>query len=118
MTVLFPRKAGLAALLGAALITAGGCISLPDNVLPAGTPFVLSGTMVVVDRAGPCPVWEGENGVTYHLFQGIQLDNESFDRITVPGVTSRLVIATRSDLRLDCRVGTIVEVRDVLEIIE
>ncbi|RJP42515.1 MAG: hypothetical protein C4547_00280 [Phycisphaerales bacterium] len=115
---MFGRKPLCIALCMAAVGAAAGCISLPDNVLPVGTPFVLSGTTAVLNRGGPCPVWEGENGVTYHLFQGIQLDNESFDRITRPGVTSRLVIATRSDLVLECRVGTIVEVRDVLEIVE
>ena len=52
------------------------------------------------------------------MFQSPALDNESFDRITTPGVTSRLEIATRDDLEVACLIGTVVEVQDVLEIVE
>jgi hypothetical protein len=95
-----------------------GCIDLPDTsqLLPVGTPFVVRGTMTVVERQGPCLVWIGENGVQYHLFQSPLLANEAFDRINTPGVISRLVVATRSDLVFGCQIGTVVEVRDVLEI--
>lgn len=103
-------------------IAAGGCITvdIPEEVslLSAGSPFVVSGTAALIDNEGPCLVWIGENGITYHLFQDPLVDNETFDRITTPGVTSRLEIATRTDLELACQIGTIVEVQDVLEIVE
>ncbi|MBU0718763.1 MAG: hypothetical protein KJ749_10980 [Planctomycetes bacterium] len=99
-----------------------GCISveLPAelSLTAQGVSFVVSGTAAVVDSEGPCLVWMGENGRTYHLFQSPGLDNESFDRVTTPGVTSRLEIATRDDLEVACMIGTVVEVQDVLEIVE
>jgi len=91
---------------------------LPDAFVTAGSPFVVRGTATVVDNEGPCLAWIGENGVTYHLFQDPRVDNETFDRVTTPGVTSRLQIAVRTDLMLACRIGTIVEVRNVLEVVE
>ena len=98
------------------------CVDLGEAqqaLLPGGAPFVVRGTATIVEVSGaPCLVWIGENGVTYHLFQDPLLDNESFDRITTPDTTSRLVIATRSDLVVACQVGTVVEVQEVLEIIE
>lgn len=104
-------------ILGFSILAAGCGLSLAEaDLLPRGTPFVLRGTAAVVDSGGPCLIWRGENGQTYHLFQHPTLDNETFDQITIPGVTSRLVIATRTDLTLDCRTGVIVEVQDVLDI--
>ena len=103
-------------------VTIGGCISveLPEelSLTAEGASFVVSGTAAIVDVEGPCLVWVGENGGTYHLFQSPGLDNESFDRITTPGVTSRLEIATRDDLEVACLIGAVVEVQDVLEIVE
>lgn len=89
-------------------------ISLSDR----GTPFVVKGTAAVIDNEGPCLIWRGDNGETYHLFQDPTLENEAFDQIIDPGVTSHLVLVTRSDLTLDCQIGLIVEVRDVLEVVE
>lgn len=107
--------------LTVALLLAG-CIniSLPgeETLFVKGEPFVARGTMAVADVGGPCPVWIGQNGITYHLFQGVYLDNDDFDRVTTPGVTSRLELATRGDLKVDCAIGTIVEVLSVLEIVE
>jgi hypothetical protein len=60
----------------------------------------------------------GENGTTYHLFQGADVSSEDFDRVTVPGTISRLVIAPRDDLEVAWQTGTIVEVRRVLEILD
>ncbi len=93
-------------------------IDLPENIdlLAVGTPFVLSGTAALIDNNGPCLVWLGENGITYHLFQDARLDNDLFDEVTEPGTTSRLEIVTRSDLEVVCQVGDVVEVRDVLDI--
>lgn len=109
---------GLAAALGAA----GGCGSLEDltgTVLVRGEPFVVSGTFAIIDRNGRnCPVWYGDNGVSYHLFQSPRVPNDDFDRATVPGVRSRLEIAPRNDLFLDCQVGTIVEVQRVLQVVD
>jgi hypothetical protein len=85
-------------------------------LLAEGTPFVLRGTAAVIDNGGPCPIWRGDNGETYHLFQAPTLENDAYDEVTQPGVTSRLVLVTRSDLTLDCQVGIIVQVRDVLDV--
>lgn len=94
-----------------------GCLS-QNTLFVRGEPFIISGTADVVDRNGACAVWYGENGVTYHLFQGPRVQNADFDRVTTPGVRSRLEIATRSDLVVTCEYGTIVEVERVLEIME
>ena len=101
------------------LLSGAGCIDLSaDSLLPVGTPFVVSGTAALVDSNGPCLVWLGENGITYHLFQDVRLPNETFDQITTPGVTSRLELAVRTDLQVACQVGSTAEVQDVLEIVE
>jgi hypothetical protein len=110
-------KCCLIALVGAAMLASSGCGLLPEDLLTAGTPFVVTGTAAIVDLdGGPCRIWEAENGETYHLYQGTALGNDAFDEIIVPGATSRLIIAHRSDLPLDCQFGTIVEVREVLEV--
>lgn len=89
-----------------------------NTLFVKGEGFVLRGTATILDRGGPCLVWVGENGVTYHLFQGTGVTNEDYDRVATPGVTSRLQLATRSDLEVVCEVGTIVEVERVLEIVD
>jgi hypothetical protein len=102
-------------------VSSFGCIQLPEEVtlFPTGEPFVVMGTSTLIEtEQGPCPAWIGENGVVYHLFQDRRVENDTFDLITTPGVTSRLEIATRTDLVLDCAQGTTVEVRYVLEVIE
>lgn len=104
------------AVVSALLAGAGGCVEF--SVGAAGVPFVVQGTATVIEFRGPCAVWVGDNGLTYHLFQSRFLDNELFDRVTTPGTTSRLVIATRTDLEVSCQTGTIVEVQDVLEILD
>lgn len=99
----------------------GGCPSLSDatsSLFVRGEPFVISGTAGVINNNGPCKVWYGDNGISYHLFQGARVLNEDFDRANVPGVRSRLEIATRNDLTLTCKVGTIVEVQRVLEVVD
>jgi hypothetical protein len=76
---------------------AGGCLNLnTGSLLSVGTPFVVQGTMTVAN--GGCLVWEGNNGESFYLYQDPLLDNNLFDQINAPGVTSRLVIVTRSDL--------------------
>lgn len=114
------RRASVMVLLAAAWL--GGCsfnFDLgSDTLFPTGTTFVVSGTAdVIPSDSGACKIWLGENGVIYHLFQTPRVANEDFDRITTSGVTSRLELATRSDLVVDCRVGTIVQVEDILEIV-
>ncbi len=108
--------------LGLAVFLAPGCIdiSVPiaPTLFPTGTSFVVRGTMTVEDRDGPCLVWVGNNGVKYHLFQDPRVSNEAYDSVATPGTTSRLVLATRDDLVVDCQVGSIVEVQDILEIVE
>ena len=103
----------IAATLGCSRIRA-----TPLNFLTSGAPFIVSGTTAVIDNNGPCLVWMGDNGEVFHLFQGLGLDNETFDRVTTPGTRSRLQLGRRNDLTVSCQVGTIVEIQDVLEIIE
>jgi hypothetical protein len=112
--------AGSCVCLAAAGVPACFDISIPiaPTLFPTGTSFVVRGTAAVVDQGGPCLVWFGENGVTYHLFQDPRVPNEDFDRVARPGTTSRLVLATRQDLTVTCEVGTIVEVQDILEVAE
>ena len=95
-----------------------GCIDLgTSGLLPVGTSFVVRGTMTVPEGDG-CPVWAGENGQNYYLYQGTLLDNALFDRISTPGVTSRLVISTRGDLTSPCKVDQVAQVTEVLEIVQ
>ncbi len=89
-----------------------------SSLFSTGASFVVSGTAdTIASEGGACLVWLGDNGVTYHLFQTSRIENEDFDRITTPGVSSRLEIAPRTDLVVDCQMGTIVEVQDILEIV-
>jgi hypothetical protein len=99
---------------------ASGCSDFLGLANLTATPFILSGTMAVEDRGGPCPAWLGENGVKYYLFQGDRLTNDEFDRIRVDGVTSRLEIKVRTDLVVECASprAEIVEVQRVLEILD
>ncbi len=102
-------------------VLAGCTIQIPsaESLFPVGTPFVLSGTSTISSTfSGPCPVWIGDNGITYYLFQDAKLDNTLFDRVTTPGVTSRLKLVVRTDLEASCHNGPFVEVLDVLEIVE
>ncbi len=97
-----------------ALVAAGCNLPSAETLLPVGTPFTVRGTLTLQDSG--CPVWAADNGVTYFLYQDPLLDNASFDQVTTPGVTSRLVVATRSDLTSPCKNATVVEVKNVLEI--
>lgn len=108
----------LTSLCGLAGATA--CINLPDTtaLLPVGTPFVVRGTMTLQDDRRPCPVWLAENGTQYYLYQDALLDNSTYDRVVTPGATSRLVLATRSDLAVPCDGAVAAEVQNVLEIVE
>ena len=102
-------------------LLAGCTIQIPsaESLFSVGTPFVLSGTATISNTPSePCAVWIGDNGITYYLFQDAKLANELFDRITTPGVTSRLKLVTRTDLEASCHDGPFVEVLDVLEIVE
>lgn len=92
---------------------------LPDgsDILTSTNPFVMKGTAAIIDNGGPCLVWQGENGITYHLLQEVNVDNDAFDQATTPGVTSRLQLRPRNDVPITCQIGTIVEVIRVLEII-
>lgn len=102
------------------LMGATSCITadLPEEItlLPVETVFVMKGTSAIVDNDGPCLVWYGQNGLTYHLFQSPRVDNATYDRVVTPGVTSRLELAKRNDLHVACELGSILEVQNVLEI--
>lgn len=114
---MFLRKAALLAVLLASLSPACS-VQLP-SVLSSGSPFIVKGTFEARDvfGRGSCPVWVAETGILYHLFQDEAVSNADFDRITTPGVTSRLRIATRGDLVVACQIGTSVVVQSVLEIV-
>lgn len=119
--IVIRKLVGIPALCGV-LLVATSCITvnLPEEIslLPVETGFVLKGTSAVVDNGGPCLVWFGQNGLTYHLFQNPRVDNATFDRVVTPGVTSRLELAKRNDLHVTCELGSILEVQNVLEIEE
>ena len=106
--------------LTVSLLAFPGCfdVNLFDDMslLPTQATFVLTGTATLLDNDGPCLAWVGENGVTYHLFQNARIENDVFDRITTPGVTSRIEITTRNDIPLECATGQVAEVQRVLEI--
>ncbi len=112
----------LIAWLAAIWLGTGACtVNIPGNnttLFATGESYIVKGTATVVDDNGPCPVWIGQNGITYQLFQGGRLENADFDRITTQGVTSRLEIVTRSDIAVACQAGQVVEVQRVLEIVE
>jgi hypothetical protein len=108
---------GAAVLTAAALSACDVAVDLgADSLFPTGTSFVVRGTADVFEGNGSCPIWIGENGVIYHLFQNPRVPNEEFDRVITPGTTSRLELAVRTDLVVTCQVGTIAEVEDILEI--
>jgi len=113
------RKVMLSSVCALFSLVFGGCIDLGGaaDLLPVGTPFVVRGTMTVGGNE-TCLRWQADNGVTYSLYQDALLDNTVFDRITTPGVTSRLVVATRSDLPAPCTVDRVVQVQEALEIVE
>lgn len=116
------KRIGLLALPPMMVLGLAACIDVAipgeGSLFVTGEPFVLGGTAAIVDCDGPRLVWYGDNGITYHLFQGTRLTNDEFDRVTTAGVSSRLEIATRQDLVVSCQIGTIVEVQRVLEIVE
>jgi hypothetical protein len=116
-------KSWILALAGgiAAAAALSGCGALEDltqGVIVRGEPFIISGTSGVYEyEGGICRVWYADNGASYHLFQGARVTNDEFDRVTTPGVRSRLEIAPRNDLYLKCARGQLVEVQLVLEIV-
>lgn len=99
-----------------------GCIDFGLSfgpLFPIGQPFVIKGVAEEIDTDSSLRlIWRGDNGITYHLFQSSLVPNGDFDKATTPGVTSRLLVVTRDDLAVDPKVGTIVEVRRILEIVE
>jgi hypothetical protein len=98
------------------LLLLQGCDA--SALLVVGTPFAVQGTMTVSNRDAACLIWMGDNGETFYLYQDPLLDNSTFDQITTPGVTSRLVVVTRSDLTSPCTVDEVVQVEEVLEIVQ
>lgn len=94
-------------------------VSLPDPLFSERS-FIVKGTFENRELpwgAGTVGVWVDQTGVVYHLFQGEEIANEDFDRITTPGVTSRLQLTPRADLQVGNQIGTKVVVDEVLEIV-
>jgi len=118
-----PQRAvvfGLA--VAAVVLSAASCITLDipsgGSLFPAAS-FIVSGVMEEVDPERPqCSRFQGDNGTTYHLFQGPRLTNDEFDQLFEEGARVRLEIEIRTDLELfPCAVGKTVEVVEVLEFI-
>ena len=109
-------------LLAAALPLCGCTIQVPTpeegiTLIPPG-PFVIRGRTEEARVANSdCLVFRAESGVDYILSQAPRLPNEVFDEVTTVGASSRLVVEARSDIAVDCRGVTVVEVRDILELI-
>ena len=83
--------------------------------------LVVTGTMVDAGLLTPCPVFEAENGLFYHLLQGRELSDVQFARITRLGTTSSLEVRLRRDVDLRCQVDDafdVLEVADVLLVSE
>ena len=116
-----PRPAVLLAAVGIVCLAAA-CINVDipsgGSLFPAPS-FILSGVMRDVDVNRPqCSKFQGDNGVTYHLYQGPRLTNDEFDQLFEEGARVRLEIEIRDDLELfPCLAGKTVEVIEVLEFI-
>jgi hypothetical protein len=103
---------GLLAIAGCGLADGGG-----GGALFGSDGFIIRGTMTVVSENGVCPVFQADDGFSYQLRQGTGLSNEEYDAVTEIGAISRLEVTLREDLRTACRVGTVVVVLNVLELI-
>ena len=106
---------GFLAIAGCGLDLGGG--SGGGGGLFGPDPFIIRGTMTVVQENGLCPVFEADDGFSYRLRQGTNLPNEDFDAVTEIGAVSRLEVVVRDDLPVACGFGTVVVVREVLELI-
>ena len=118
-----PRRAptvasvvGLALIAGAPL-TGCGDAGLGGLFGAGGGQLIIRGTMTVVENEGVCPVFQADDGFSYHLRQGTNLANDLFDAVTQIGAVSRLSVSVRNDLPVACQFGTVVVVVDVLELI-
>ena len=80
--------------------------------------FVIAGTMVEADSLRPCPVFQAENGVQYHLFQGDALSDSQFQSIATLGAMSTLEVVLRRDLDLRCQVDDVLEVLEVTAVLQ
>jgi hypothetical protein len=113
-----------------AIFATAGCGSDPASLLrlliPAAAEAASAGDFVdqgafelrplSLFSSETCPVWVDDSGVVYHLFQAPDLSNADFDRITQPGVRSRLLLTERQDLAVGCLGGPVVQVQQVLEV--
>lgn len=109
--------------IAAMLLSTGCTFTLPDIPIPGieapgAAPFLLTGTFrtILTEDAPPCRVWEGDNSITYHLFQNPDLNSDLFDQATSEGARSRLLIQLRGDLEVGCDMGPIAEVLEVREV--
>ncbi len=103
--------------------TLSGCvtITLPEQIsaslLPADTSFILNGKAEAALDAYTLPVWRGEDGQGFVLFQTVDLKNSDFNKIVTPGNTSRLLLVVRNDLAPLCQADVVpVEVKKILQI--
>ncbi|HVP10415.1 MAG TPA: hypothetical protein VMV94_04410 [Phycisphaerae bacterium] len=98
-------------------VSLAGCGTPFTDLLTRGSAFITQGTAQTRDAFafGPCLAWVDTTGAVYQLFQGENVSNADFDRVTTPGVTSRLKLTVRTDLIVGCRVGTTAVVDEVLQ---
>jgi len=102
---------GLGNLAGEEEPGVGGGTALPGA-------FVIAGTMVEGVSLRSCPVFQAENGVQYHLFQGDALSDSQFQSIATLGATSALEVVLRRDLDLRCQVDDVLEVLEVTVVLQ
>ncbi len=106
-----------------ALAAGSGClnITLPSQIsaslLPPDTSFIINGTAQAATDATTFPVWLGEDGQAFVLFQTLDIKNDDFDAVLVPGARSRLQLQVRNDLAPLCQADVVpVEVIRILRI--
>jgi hypothetical protein len=105
------------------MMAGSGCvsISLPETVsaslLPPDTSFIMKGQAEAVETPNTFPIWRGEDGQAFVLFQTANIKNDDFDTITTPGIPSRLQLSVRNDLAPLCQPDvTPVEIAEIFEI--
>ena len=106
-----------------AMAAGGGCINvtLPSQVsaslLPADTSFVINGQAEAAVDSSTFPVWRGEDGQAFVLFQTLDVKNADFDAVMTPGALARIQVQVRNDLAPLCQPDVVpVEVLKVLQL--
>jgi hypothetical protein len=106
-----------------AMAAGSGCINitLPSQIsaslLPPDTSFVINGQAEAAVDSSTFPVWRGEDGQGFVLFQTLDVTNAHFDSVMTPGARARIQVQVRNDLAPLCQPDVVpVEVLKVLQI--